>query len=150
VELARDGYVLSDDPARVDVDLTWRFLRDAYWSCGIPRDVVAGAVARSLPLGLYAPDGRQAGFARAVTDSATFAWIGDVFVLEEHRGRGLGKWMVESLLSHPELEGLRLIVLATDDAHELYRRFGFEAIDAERFMTKRAALDELYGPREGG
>ena len=101
------------------------------------RDVVARSIAGSLCLGLYAPGGEQAGFARAVSDWATFAWIADVFVLEPHRGRGLGVWMVESLLSHPRLQDLRLTILATADAHGLYERFGFEPIDGARFMTLR-------------
>ena len=98
---------------------------------------MARSIAGSLCLGLYAPGGEQAGFARAVSDWATFAWIADVFVLEPHRGRGLGVWMVESLLSHPRLQDLRLTILATADAHGLYERFGFEPIDGARFMTRR-------------
>ena len=121
----RDGYELSDEKGRIDLEATWRFLRTAYWSPNVPREVVERAIAGSLCLGLYDAGGEQAGFARAVTDEATFAWIADVFVLEPHRGRGLGVWLVETLLAHTRLEGLRLIVLATDDAHALYRRFGF-------------------------
>jgi GNAT superfamily N-acetyltransferase len=137
MNLRRDGYELSDDPARIDLDVTWGFLSTSYWSPGVPREVVARAIAGSLCLGLYAPDGEQAGFARAVTDEATFAWIADVFVLDPHRGRGLGVWLVETLLSHPRLQGLRVTILATADAHGLYRRFGFEPIDAARFMSLR-------------
>lgn len=133
----RDGYELSDEKGRIDLEATWRFLRTAYWSPNVPREVVERAIAGSLCLGLYDAGGEQAGFARAVTDEATFAWIADVFVLEPHRGRGLGVWLVETLLAHTRLEGLRLIVLATDDAHALYRRFGFEPIDADRFMSFR-------------
>jgi GNAT superfamily N-acetyltransferase len=83
--------------------------------------------------------------ARAVTDRATFAWIGDVFVLSEHRGRGLGVWLMEWLLAHPDLNDLRSIILATADAHGLYRRFGFERIDAQTFMARRRPPDEVYG-----
>jgi len=137
VNLRRAGYELSDDPGRIYLDATWAFLRTAYWSPGVTRDVVARSIAGSLCLGLYAPGGEQAGFARAVSDWATFAWIADVFVLEPHRGRGLGVWMVESLLSHPRLQDLRLTILATADAHGLYERFGFEPIDGARFMTRR-------------
>jgi GNAT superfamily N-acetyltransferase len=134
---SRDGYELSDEKGRIDLEATWRFLRTAYWSPNVPRAVVERAIAGSLCLGLYDAGGEQAGFARAVTDEATFAWIADVFVLEPHRGRGLGVWLVETLLAHSRLEGLRLVVLATDDAHALYRRFGFERIDANRFMSFR-------------
>jgi GNAT superfamily N-acetyltransferase len=137
VNLRRAGYELSDDAGRIDLDATWGFLRTAYWSPGVTRDVVARSIAGSLCLGLYAPGGEQAGFARAVSDWATFAWIADVFVLEPHRGRGLGVWVVESLLSHPRLQDRRLTILATADAHTLYERFGFEPIDGARFMTLR-------------
>jgi GNAT superfamily N-acetyltransferase len=126
VERERDGYLISDDRARLDVDAIWGFLRTAYWSPNVPREVVASSIPNSLCFGLYAPDGSQAGFARAVTDRATFAWLADVFVLEPHRGRGLGVWLVETVLEHPDLQGVRQVILATADAHDLYRRFGFE------------------------
>lgn len=131
----RDGYELSDDPQRLDVDATWAYLTGSYWSPGVSRELVERAVAGSLCLGLYAPGGEQVGFARAVTDSATFAWIADVYVLEDHRGRGLGAWLVESLLAHPRLQGLRQVILATSDAHGLYERFGFERL-TERLMRR--------------
>jgi GNAT superfamily N-acetyltransferase len=140
----RDGYVLSDERARLDVDAIWTYLRGAYWSPNVPRDVVERAIEGSLCLGLFAPGGEQAGFGRAVTDSATFAWIADVFVLEPHRGRGLGVWLVEELLAHERLQGLRAITLATRDAHELYERFGF-ARDGEKRMARTVAPAELYG-----
>ena len=117
----------------------------------MPREVVERSLARSTVLGLYAPDGAQAGLARAVTDGATFAWIGDTFVLAEHRGRGLGVWLVESLLEHPDLRGLRRIMLATRDAHALYERFGFEAI-GDRIMVRWTPAEELHrdiGPLSG-
>ena len=139
-----NGYELSDDPARLDLDVIADYLRTAYWSENVPRDVVARAIEGSLCLGLYAPDGAQAGFARAVTDSATFAWIADVFVLEPHRGRGLGVWLVERLLDHPRMQGLRMITLNTLDAHTLYERFGFERV-GERRMVRAIAPAELYG-----
>ena len=131
-----NGYEISTDPARLDLDVIHRYLRGAYWSPGVPRDVVERSIARSLCFGLYAPDGAQAGFARVVTDGATFAWIADVFVLEPHRGRGLGVWLMETLLAHPDLQGLRRTVLATNDAHGLYERFGFEPLPTpERWMS---------------
>lgn len=140
----RDGYTLSDDRERLDVDAIWAYLRTAYWSPNVPRDVVERAIAGSLCVGLYDPDGAQAGFARAVTDSATFAWIADVFVLDSHRGRGLGVWMVEQLLAHPSLQGLRAVTLATRDAHDLYERFGFVR-DGDRRMARTVSPAELYG-----
>jgi GNAT superfamily N-acetyltransferase len=119
------GYVVSTDPVRLDVARIHCFLESAYWSTGIPRDVVERSIANSLPFGLYAPSGRQAGFARVVTDRATFAYLGDVYVEMPHRGRGLGKFLVSCVLAHPDLQGLRRWALATADAHDLYARYGF-------------------------
>ena len=131
-----NGYEISTDPARLDLDVIHGYLREAYWSPGVPRDEVERTIARTLSFGLYAPDGAQAGFARVVTDGATFAWIADVFVLDPHRGRGLGVWLMETVLAHPDLQGLRRIVLATKDAHELYERFGFVPLPTpERWMS---------------
>ena len=144
MNVERDGYEISDDPARVDVDAVWSFLRGAYWSPNVPRDVVERSIAGSLTLGMYAPDGGQAGLARAVTDGATFAWIADVFVLDEHRGRGLGVWLVETLLAHPRMQGLRMVTLNTLDAHGLYERFGFVR-QGERRMIRFVSPEELYG-----
>ncbi len=133
----RDGYLISTDPAKLDREAIWRFLRTSYWSPGIERDVVERGIENSLAFGLYGPGGEQAGFARVVTDRARFAWLADVFVLDAHRGRGLGVWLVETIVGHPELQGLKF-VLATADAHGLYERFGFEAADPARMMERRA------------
>ncbi len=130
-------YEISTDPERLDRAAVWGFLRTSYWSPGIERAVVERAIDNSLPFGLYAADGTQAGFARVVTDRARFAWLADVFVLEAHRGRGLGVWLVQTVFEHPELRGLRW-VLATADAHGLYERFGFAAADPARMMERRA------------
>lgn len=137
MQLERDGYVISDERARLDVGVIWEFLRSAYWSPGVARDVVERSIEGSLAYGLYAPDGSQAGFGRVVTDGATFAWLADVFVLEPHRGKGLGVWLVETILGQPELRDLRVILLGTMDAHGLYERFGFERAEEGRYMTKR-------------
>jgi GNAT superfamily N-acetyltransferase len=141
MEWVRNGYLISDDRDRVDVDATWAFLRTAYWSPNVPREIVETSIRNSLCLGLYAPDGSQAGFARAVTDLATFAWLADVFVLESHRGRGLGVWLVETVLAHPDLERVRQMILATADAHGLYRRFGFEVEEPGRLLTLQRRRD---------
>jgi len=131
---ARDGYELSDAPGRLDLDVVHGFLTATYWSPGISRELVARAVANSLCFGLYRA-GAQVGFARFVTDRATFAYLGDVFVLPEHRGRGLASWMVGTALSHPDLAGLRRLLLATRDQHKLYARLGFAPLARpERFM----------------
>jgi Acetyltransferase (GNAT) family len=98
------GYVVSTDPARLDVDRIYRFLSTAYWSAGIPRELVQRSIANSLPFGLYAPSGQQVGFARVVTDRATYAYLGDVYVEAAHRGRGLGKLLVSCVVAHPELQ----------------------------------------------
>lgn len=124
-----DGYEITDDPARVDLDAVHAELTASYWSPGIPRDVVERAVAGSLPFSVLSPQGAQAGFARAVTDRATYAYLGDVYVAADHRGRGLGKWLVACVLEHPDLQGLRRFALATADAHGLYARFGWSAPD---------------------
>ena len=128
------GIVVDDDPARLDMDVIHGFLAGSYWAQGIPREVVERAVRGSLCFGLY--DGeRQVGFARVVTDRATFAYLADVFVLEAYRGRGLSKLLVAEVLGHPSLQGLRRWMLATRDAHSLYAQYGFKPLSApERFM----------------
>jgi ribosomal protein S18 acetylase RimI-like enzyme len=144
-ETRHDGFEVDDDVERLQVDVVHGFLREAYWSPGIPRDVVERAIRNSLVVGLYAPDGGQVGMARAVTDRATFAWIADVFVLRQYRGRGLGRYVVEALLKHPDLAGLRRQMLATADAHELYRRYGFEDLtDPEIYLVRRTPPEVLY------
>lgn len=129
------GYEISHDPARLDIDVIHAFLsEESYWSKGIPRDVVERAIAHSLCFGMY-KDGAQVGFARVVSDHATFALLADVFVLDGHRGKGLSKWLMQVVVAHPDLQGLRRLLLLTSDAHELYRKFGFTEIgNAWRFM----------------
>jgi GNAT superfamily N-acetyltransferase len=136
MDLDRDGYRISTDAARLDREAIWRFLRTTYWSPGVERDVVKRGIDNSLVFGLFAPDGEQAGFARVVTDLARFAWLADVFVLDAHRGRGLGVWLVETVVNDPRLSSLR-IVLATADAHGIYERFGFRPVDAQRMLERR-------------
>lgn len=144
-EKRQDGFEVDDDVERLQLDVVHGFLREAYWSPGIPRDVVERAIRNSLVVGLYAPEGGQVGMARAVTDRATFAWIADVFVLRRYRGRGLGRFVVEALLKHPDLTGLRRQMLATADAHDLYRRYGFEDLpDPELYLVRRVPAELLY------
>jgi ribosomal protein S18 acetylase RimI-like enzyme len=131
-----EGFVVSDDPARIDLDVVHGYLSRSYWSEGIPRATVERAVRNSLVFGLYAGD-RQVGFARVITDRTTFAYLCDVFVLEEVQGRGLGKWLMEAVSTHPDLQGLRRFMLATRDAHGLYERYGFRPLKSpERFMER--------------
>jgi GNAT superfamily N-acetyltransferase len=121
----RDGFSISTEPSRFDLDMIHGYLsRETYWSLGIPREVLIRAIAGSLCFGIYEQE-RQIGFARVVTDRATFAYLCDVFVLPDYRGRGLSKWLMESIIGHPDLQGLRRFVLVTRDAHELYTQFGF-------------------------
>jgi GNAT superfamily N-acetyltransferase len=135
-------YTISTDRSRLDVDRIHRFLStEAYWSPGVAREVVERSIEGSMPFGIYRGD-EQIGFARVVTDKATFAWLADVFVLSEHRGRGLAKQLVGTILEHPDLRGLRRWMLGTADAHELYRRFGFSEVDnsSGRFMARESGL----------
>jgi GNAT superfamily N-acetyltransferase len=130
---------VSTDPARLDLDVVHGYLVGSYWARGVPREVVERSVDHSLVFGLYLGE-QQVGFARVVTDRATFAWLADVFVLEDHRGQGLGDWLVEVVTQHPDLRGLRRWALATADAHGLYARHGFTPLAApERFMERRDA-----------
>jgi GNAT superfamily N-acetyltransferase len=131
-------YEISTSRERLDVERIHRFLStEAYWSPGVAREVVARSIAGSLPFGVYAEDGEQVGFARVVTDYATFAWLADVYIEAAHRGHGLGKRLVAEVLEHPDLQGMRRWMLGTADAHELYRRFGFDEVDnsSGRFMA---------------
>ena len=130
----RGEYELSDERARLDVDAIHAFLTSAYWSPGIPRETVARALANSLAFALY-HGATTIGFARFVTDRATFAYLADVFVVPGHRGQGLATWLVGTALTHPDLSGLRRVLLATRDRHKLYARFGFAPLARpERFM----------------
>ena len=135
----KDGYQISTDPTRLDVDAIHAFLVGAYWSIGIPRDLVERSIAGSLCFGVYLR-GEQVGFARVIGDAATFAYVGDVYILEPHRGRGLSKELMAAVMRHPDLQGLRRIQLATQDAHGLYRGFGFGELSApEQLMEIRAS-----------
>lgn len=119
-----DGYAVTDDLRLLDLDAAYAFLRESYWAKGLPREVFERSVRGSLCLGLLC-GAELAGFCRAVTDRATFAYVADVFVLPQHRGKGLGLRMLRCLRAHPELAGLRRWLLATADAHGLYRKLGF-------------------------
>lgn len=137
-EFTRGDYTISTDKARLDVPLVHHYLSErAYWALGRSLSIVRLSIENSLCYGVYAGS-KQAGFARVVTDTATFAWLCDVFILEEYRGRGLGKWLVECIVSNPELSKLRLFILATRDAHSLYRQYGkFEPLqEPQRWLAR--------------
>jgi GNAT superfamily N-acetyltransferase len=128
-------FVISTSRERLNVDVVHEFLTNCYWAKGIPREVVARSIEHALCFGIYDEDGAQVGFARVISDFATIAYVGDVFVLETHRGRGLGKWLMQCITEHPALQNLRRWILTTRDAHGLYSQFGFTPVKApERFM----------------
>ncbi len=127
-------YLISADPSLLDLGVIHAFLTESYWAKGVTEDVVARSIEHSICFGAY-KDGTQVGFARAVTDRATFALLADAFVIEAERGHGVGKMLVEAALNHPELRDLRRWLLATDDAHGLYERSGFVPLRRpERWM----------------
>jgi GNAT superfamily N-acetyltransferase len=130
-EYHKGEFTVSTDRARIKLDVVHGFLTECYWAKGISRDVVARSIENSLCFGVYA-EGTQVGFARVISDFATFAYIGDVFVLESLRGRGLGKWLMECIIKHPRLQGLRRWSLVTRDGHGLYSQFGFEPLKKPR------------------
>jgi GNAT superfamily N-acetyltransferase len=133
-EYRRDEFVISTDRDRLDLDVIHGFLTNCYWAKGIPREIVMRSIAQSLCFGIY-EDSAQVGFARVVSDFATVAYLGDVFVLESHRGRGLSKWLMECIVQHAALQNLRRWILLTRDAHGLYSQFGFTPVKVpERYM----------------
>lgn len=136
-ELSKDGYFLSNDRTKLSLDAICAFLSRSHWAANRKRTTIARSIENSLCYGIYR-DGQQVAFARAVTDYATYAYLCDVFVDEAHRGYGLSKWLMESIMSNPDLAELRRFTLATKDAHGLYEKFGFKSLSAEenrRFMS---------------
>ncbi len=146
-----DGHLVSTDRSLLDLDVIHAELRESYWSTGIPRGVMEAAIANSIPFGLYAPDGSQAGFCRVLTDTALFAYLADVIVLDAHRGRGLGVFLVECALAHPDVQSVRRFHLGTFDAHSLYERFGF-VTDAQLGvqMDRITAVEDLWPAADSG
>ena len=128
-------YDISTDPSRLQLDAIHAYLTRSYWSPGIPKDVVARGIANSMCFGIYQGDS-QVGFARVITDKASFAYLADVYVLEEHRGQGLSKRLLDQILAHPDLQGLRRVLLATADAHGLYAQFGFSPLAKPQNMME--------------
>jgi len=130
----RGEFLVTTDPARLDLDLIHGYLVRSYWAEGIPREIVERSIANSLCFGLYDAES-QVGFARVITDYATFAYLADVFVVESHRGRALSKFLMDCIIKHPQLQRLRRWTLATRDAHGLYEQFGFKPLSKpDRFM----------------
>ena len=134
-ESQKEGLLISTDKSKLDVSLIHDYLsNESYWAKNIPVHIIEKSIDGSFCFGIY-DNNKQVGFARVITDHATFAYLADVFVVEQYRGRGLSKWMMETIMTNPELQGLRRWLLATRDAHGLYARFGFTALDKpERIM----------------
>jgi GNAT superfamily N-acetyltransferase len=128
-------FLISTSRERLSLDVVHGFLTNCYWAKGIPREIVARSIEHSLCFGIYESGGAQVGFARVVSDFATVAYLGDVFVLESHRGRGLSKWLMQCVMQHPAFANLRRWILLTRDAHGLYAQFGFTPVSApKRYM----------------
>jgi GNAT superfamily N-acetyltransferase len=133
-EYRRGKFLISTDRKRLDLDVIHAFLTECYWAKGIPRKIVARSIENSLCFGVY-KERQQIGFARVISDFATFAYIGDVFVLESYRGQGIGKWLMKCVMEYPSLHNLRRWSLVTEDAHGLYAQFGFTPLQSpKRYM----------------
>ena len=129
------GFEISSDPARLDFKVIYGFIANSYWAANIPEQVLKKALDNSLCFGVYRDSGEQVGFARLITDRATFAYLADVFILPGVRGQGLSKWLMATIVAHPDVQGVRRMVLATHDAHGLYAQYGFKPIaNPELFM----------------
>jgi GNAT superfamily N-acetyltransferase len=136
-----DGYWVSDNPDYLDPDRIHRWLsEESYWAQGRSLELVKRSIRESIVIGCYTPEGTQVGLCRWVTDSATFAWLCDVFVDAGHRGDGLGVFLVQSAMDHPAVQGIRLLLLGTRDAHGLYQRFGF-GLASENLMERRSNMN---------
>jgi GNAT superfamily N-acetyltransferase len=135
VEQIKNGYLISTDKSKLQTDVIYQYLsKESYWAANIPLETIKRCINGSICFGIYINE-KQIGFARVVSDTGSFAYLADVFILNEHRGKGLSKWMMKVILAHPDLQGLRRWLLATKDAHSLYAQFGFTALDnPDRFM----------------
>ena len=134
MDFIKDGFTISTEKEKLDIDVIHSFLNSTYWAEGISKEIIRRSIEGSLCFGVF-ENNRQVGFARMITDKATFAYLADVFIIEEYRGRGLSKWLMEVIMSHPDLQGLRRMVLVTKDAHGLYKQFGFTPlINVDRWM----------------
>jgi N-acetylglutamate synthase-like GNAT family acetyltransferase len=136
MDFTKEGFIISTEKEKLDIDVIHSFLSRTYWAEGISKETIRKSIDGSLCFGVF-ENNKQIGFARMITDKATFAYLADVFIMEAYRGRGLSKWLMEVIMSHPELQGLRRMVLVTRDAHGLYKQFGFvPLINVERWMQK--------------
>ena len=134
MDFIKDKFYISTEKEKMDIDLIHSFLTRSYWAEGISKEIVRRSIQGALCFGVFEND-KQVGFARMITDKATFAYLADVFIIEEYRGLGLSKWLMEFIMSYPDLQGLRRMILATRDAHELYKKFGFTPLNnVDRWM----------------
>ena len=139
--VTKDHFTITTDKEKFDIDIIYSFLTQSYWAEGISKEIVQRSIDAALCFAVFdndnadLPAGRQVGFARMITDKATFAYLADVFIIEKYRGLGLSKWLMEVIMSHPDLQGLRRMMLATRDAHGLYKKFGFTPLNnTDRWM----------------
>ncbi|HXD41379.1 MAG TPA: GNAT family N-acetyltransferase [Ramlibacter sp.] len=140
------SYEITDDVKRFDVDAIHAYLSQSYWSPGVPKVIVERAIANSLCFGVLW-GAEQVGFGRVVTDRATFAYLADVYILEEHRGKGLSKRLMDAVVAHPDLQGLRRMLLATKDAHTLYAKYGFKSLAAPELLMEIHRPDIYAAPQ---
>lgn len=131
-----NGFSVSTEHKDLDFEFIYAFISDSYWAKGIPQDVLRKAIDNSLVFGVYTACGNQVGFARVVTDKATFAYLADVFIDESHQGLGLGRLLMDNIASHPELQGVRRFMLATRDAHGLYEKYGFKPVENPEILMQ--------------
>ena len=134
MDFRKDKFYISTEKEKMDIDLIHSFLTRSYWAEGIPKEIVLRSIEGALCFAVFENE-KQIGFARMITDRATFAYLADVFIIEDYRGLGLSKWLMEVIMSYPDLQGLRRMMLATRDAHELYKKFGFTPLNnVDRWM----------------
>jgi N-acetylglutamate synthase-like GNAT family acetyltransferase len=134
MDFTKDRFSISTEKEKMDIDFIHSFLTQSYWAEGISKEIIRRSIEGALCFGVFEND-KQVGFARMITDRATFAYLADVFIIEEYRGLGLSKWLMEVIMSHSDLQGLRRMMLATRDAHELYKKFGFTPLNnVDRWM----------------
>ncbi|OBT12118.1 GNAT family acetyltransferase [Vibrio sp. UCD-FRSSP16_10] len=139
------GFKISTNPNELDFEFIYQFISESYWAKGIPKQTLHKALSNSLCFAVFNDRGEQVGFARLITDKATFAYLADVFIIESYQGLGLSKWLVQTIIEHPDLQGLRRMLLATKDAHSLYAQFGFKGVENPE-MLMQIWQPNVYNP----
>ena len=141
------GYRISDQRSEVNLDVVHGFISNSYWAKDMPKALMASAIENSMCFSVFDGEDKQVGFARIISDQTTFAYLADVFVLPAHRGNGLSKWLMETIMAHPKLQGLRRFMLATSDAHGLYKQYGFDSLSKPGIIMEIANPDVYKKPR---